>query len=157
MRLTFFSFWLMFFIAAHLYRFHTAPWNGDGIFEDSERAVTYLTTRAIGHPFAAAWWIPSPHNWCVESLFSYYQWPWFSLFGYKILTVEASSLMLWCVTFLFTLLFADLLFKSYVVTSVVALVFTFLPFAFIYSFVAFHYEMAPMFAVMSIYFLHRGS
>ncbi len=154
-RVAFFTFWVLFFVAAHLWSFHTAPWNGGGIFEDCVRSVTYLKTRAIGHPFAAAWWMSD--NWCVESLFHYYLWPWFSLFGWSILTDEAAALAMWCVTFLFTLLLIDLLTKSSVVTSVVALVFTFLPFAFIYSFVAFHYGMTPMFAVMSLYFLHRGS
>jgi hypothetical protein len=125
------------------------------MFDDSQRAVADLKSRAIGHPFAAAWWFPSD-NWCVESLFTYYLWPWFSLFGYSVLTDEAASLALWCVTFLFTLLLIYQILESYVVTLVVALVFTFLPFAFIYSFVAFNYEMAPTFAVMSLYFLIRG-
>ncbi len=154
-RIAFFAFWILFFVAAHLWSFQTAPWNGGGIFEDCVRSVTYLKTRGIGHPFAAAWWFWGD-NWCVESLFSYYLWPWFSLFGYSIVVDEMASLTMWSVTFLFTLLLIDLLLESYVVTSVVALVFTFLPFAFIYSFVAFHYGMTPMFAVMSLYFLHKG-
>jgi hypothetical protein len=126
------------------------------MFDDAQRAVADMKARAIGHPFAAAWWFPAD-NWCVESLFFYYLWPWFSLFGYSVITDEAASMALWCVTFLFTLLLTDLLCESYVVTSVVALVFTFLPFAFIYSFVAFNYGMTPTFAVMSLYFLNRGS
>ncbi len=155
-RISFFAACLVLFVAAHLWSFKTAPWNGNAVFDDAQQAVKYLKVLAIGHPFAAAWWFP-PENTVVESLFTYYLWPWFSLFGYSALTDEAASMALWCVTFLFTLLLTDLLCESYVVTAVVALVFTFLPFAFIYSFIAFNYEMAPMFAVMSLYFLHRGS
>ena len=91
-----------------------------------------------------------------ETLFHYYLWPWLHLFGHNILTNEAASLALWCATFLFTLLLTDLFFESYIVTSVIALVFTFLPFAFIYSFFAFHYEMAVPLCVASLYFLHVG-
>src|SRR4029077_12619225 len=27
-------FWILFFVVAHLWNFRTAPWNGDGIFDD---------------------------------------------------------------------------------------------------------------------------
>ena len=91
-----------------------------------------------------------------ETLFHYYLWPWLHLFGYNILTNEAALLALWCTTFLFTLLLTDLFFESYVVTSVIALVFTFLPFAFIYTFVGYHYEMTVPLCVASLYFLHVG-
>ena len=91
-----------------------------------------------------------------ETLFHYYLWPWLHLFGYNILTNEAALLALWCTTFLFTLLLTDLFFRSYIVTSVIALVFTFLPFAFIYTFVGYHYEMTVPLCVASLYFLHVG-
>jgi hypothetical protein len=49
-----------------------------------------------------------------------------------------------------------LFFKSYVVSSVTALIFNFLPFAFIYTFAGYRYPMATAFAVVSLYFLHLG-
>jgi len=150
----FFVFWLLFFVVAHLWNLRTAPWNGDGIFDDAARDLLYLKTHVTSRPFQAAWF--TSDNWAYETLFHYYLCPWLHLFGYNILTNEAASLALWCTTFLFTLLLTDLFFESYVVTSVIALVFTFLPFAFIYSFIAFHYEMAAPLCVVSLYFLHVG-
>ena len=50
----------------------------------------------------------------------------------------------------------DLFFNSYVVTSVTALVFNFLPFAFIYTFVGYRYPLTICFCVASLYFLHLG-
>ncbi len=44
----------------------------------------------------------------------------------------------------------------YIVTSVTALVFNFLPFAFIYTFAGYRYPMAVALAVVSLYFLHVG-
>ena len=150
----FFLFWILFFVVAHLWNFRTAPWNGDGIFEHAARDLLYLKTHVTSRPFQAAWF--TSDAWAYETLFHYYLWPWLHLFGYNILTNEAALLALWCTTFLFTLLLIDLFFQSYVVTSVIALVFTFLPFAFIYSFFAFHYEMAAPLCVASLYFLHVG-
>lgn len=151
----FFVFWILFFVAAHLWSLRTAPWNGDGIFDDAAQDLLLVKTHGIGRPFQAAWF----QSYTLiehETLFQYYLWPWFHLFGYNILSDEAAVLALWGATFLFTLLLTDLFFESYVVTSVVALVFTFLPFAFIYSFFAFHYAMAAPLCVASLYFLHAG-
>lgn len=152
----FFVFWILFFVAAHLWNLRTAPWNGDGIFDDCADDLLFLKTHATGRPFQAAWFQSYGGFTTHETLFHYYLWPWLHLFGSNILTDEAASLALWATAFFFTLLLADLLFESYVVTSVIALVFTFLPFAFIYSFFPFHYEMAAPLCVASLYFLHVG-
>jgi hypothetical protein len=152
----FFVFWIVFFIVAHLWHFRTAPWNGDGMFYDAAADILYLKTHVISRPFQAAWLYTYVGLHERETLFHYYLWPWLNLFGYNILSNEAALLALWCTTFLFTLLLTDLFFQSYVVTSVIALVFTFLPFAFIYSFVGYHYEMTAPLCVASLYFLHVG-
>src|ERR1041384_2369080 len=34
-RTAFFLFWILFFVLSHLWNFRTAPWNGNGLFEDS--------------------------------------------------------------------------------------------------------------------------
>jgi len=31
----FFLFWILFFVVSHLWNFRTAPWNGDGLFDES--------------------------------------------------------------------------------------------------------------------------
>ena len=79
-----------------------------------------------------------------------------SLFGFNILSYQAALFVIWLTTFVFTLLLVDLFFKSYIVTSVTALVFNFLPFAFIYTFAGYRYPMAVALAVVSLYFLHVG-
>ena len=151
----FFLFWILFFVVSHLWNFRTAPWNGDGLFEDASVDLLFLKTHVTSRPFQAAWFHfygPIAH----ETLLHYYLWPWLHLFGYNILTNEVALLGLWCTVFLFTLLLTDLFFQSYVVTSVIALVFTFLPFAFIYTFVGYHYAMTVPLCVASLYFLHVG-
>jgi len=155
LKTAFFLFWLLFFVVAHLWNLRTAPWNGDGIFADAAQYLLFLKTHVTSRPFQAAWY--QDYGFIAqETLFHYYLWPWLHLFGYNILTNEAALLAIWSMAFLFTLLLTDLFFESYVVTSVIALVFTFLPFAFIYTFVGYHYGMAIPLCLASLYFLHVG-
>ena len=149
----FFLFWILFFVISHLWNFRTAPWNGDALFDESGWDLWYLKTYVIGHPYQAAW-LHFPIS--RETLFHYYVWGFLSLFGFNILSYEAALFVIWLTTFLFTLLLVDLFFRSYIVTSVTALVFNFLPFAFIYTFAGYRYPMAVALAVVSLYFLHVG-
>jgi sugar lactone lactonase YvrE len=149
----FFLFWILFFLTSHLWNFRTAPWNGNALFDESGWDLWYLKTYVIGHPYQAAW-LHFPIS--RETLFHYYVWGFLRLFGFNILSYEAALLVIWLTTFLFTLLLVHLFFKSYVVTSVTALFFNFLPFAFIYTFAGYRYPMAVALAVVSLYFLHAG-
>lgn len=152
-RTGFFVFWILFFTATHLWHFNRAPWNGNGLFDESGWDLWFLKSYVIGQPFQPAWF-HSPIS--RETLFHYYLLPFFNLFGYNILAYEAGLFVIWGATFLFTILLVDLLFKSYLVTSVTALAFNFLPFAFIYTFAGYRYPMATALCVASLYFLHRG-
>ena len=152
----FFLFWLLFFVVSHLWNFRTAPWNGNGLFEDSAIDLLYLKNYVMGHPFQPAWFHPYPYLISRETLFHYYLWALLDVFGHNIVSYEAGLLVLWSGVFIFTLLLADLLFESYVVTSVIALVFNFLPFAFIYTFVGYRYPLTVFLCVASLYFLHLG-
>jgi hypothetical protein len=152
-RTAFFAFWVLFFVATHLWNFRTAPWNGNGLFDESGWDLHFLKSYVMGHPYQAAWFHLSIGR---ETLFHYYVWPFLLLFGFNILSYEVALLSIWCATFLFTLLLVDLFFRSKLVTSVTALVFNFLPFAFIYTFVGYRYPMATALCVASLYFLHRG-
>ncbi len=149
----FFLFWILFFVISHLWNFRTAPWNGDALFDESGWDLWYLKTYVIGHPYQAAW-LHFPIS--RETLFHYYVWGFLSLFGFNILSYEAALFVIWLTTFVFTLLLVHLFFRSYIVTSVTALVFNFLPFAFIYTFAGYRYPMAVALAVVSLYFLHSG-
>jgi len=149
----FFLFWTLFFVVSHLWNFHTAPWNGDALFDESGWDLWYLKSYVIGHPYQPAWF-HSPIS--RETLFHYYVWGFLRLFGFNILAYEAALFVIWLTTFVFTLLLVDLFFESYIVTSVAALIFDFLPFAFIYTFAGYRYPMATALAVVSLYFLYVG-
>jgi hypothetical protein len=151
----FFLFWLVFFVVSHLWNFRTAPWNGNGLFDDSAVDLLYLKNYVIGHPFQPAWFHP---DFVIsrETLFHYYVWAFLHLFGYNILSYEVAILVLWTGVFIFTLLLTDLFFESYVVTSLTAVPFNFLPFAFIYTFVGYRYPLTVLLCVASLYFLHLG-
>ena len=149
----FFLFWIVFFVVSHLWNFRTAPWNGDALFDESGWDLWYLKTYVIGHPYQPAWFHAPISR---ETLFHYYVWGFLRLFGFNILSYQAAIFVIWLTTFLFTLLLVHLFFRSYIVTSVTALVFNFLPFAFIYTFAGYRYPMAVALAVVSLYFLHIG-
>ncbi len=156
LKTAFFLFWILFFVMSHLWNFRTAPWNGNGLFEDSAIDLLYLKNYVMGHPFQPAWFHPYPYLISRETLFHYYLWAFLDLFGHNIISYEAALLVLWSGVFIFTLLLADLFFESYVVTSFTALVFNFLPFAFIYTFVGYRYPLTLLLCVASLYFLHLG-
>ena len=150
----FLLFWILFFVVSHLWNFRTAPWNGDGLFDESGWDLWFLKSHVIGHPYQAAWFHPPVL--ARETLFHYYVWGFLSLFGFNILAYQAALFCIWLTTFVFTILLVDLFFESYFVTSVAGLVFNFLPFAFIYTFAGYRYPMAVAFAVVSLYFLYVG-
>ena len=149
----FFLFWILFFVVSHLWNFRTAPWNGDALFDESGNDLGYLKSNVIGHPYQAAWFHGIISR---ETLFHYYVWGFLKLFGFNILSYEAALFVIWLTAFVFTLLLVDLFFRSYMVTSITALVLNFLPFAFIYTFVGYRYPMTVALAVVSLYFLHTG-
>jgi DNA-binding beta-propeller fold protein YncE len=149
----FFLFWILFFVVSHLWNFRTAPWNGDALFDESGNDLRYLKSHIIGHPYQAAWFHGIISR---ETLFHYYVWGFLKLFGFNILAYEAALFVIWLTAFVFTLLLVDLFLGSYIVTSVTALVFNFLPFAFIYTFVGYRYPITVALAVVSLYFLHLG-
>jgi DNA-binding beta-propeller fold protein YncE len=149
----FFIFWILFFVVSHLWNFRTAPWNGDALFDESGWDLWFLKDSVIGHPYQPAWFHIVISR---ETLFHYYVWGFLKLFGFNILSYEAALFCLWLTTYVFTLLLVDLFFGSYVVTSVTALIFNFLPFAFIYTFAGYRYPMATTLAVVSLYFLRLG-
>ena len=154
-RAAFFLFWILFFVVWHLWNFRTAPWNGNGLFDDSAVDLLYLKNYVIGHPFQPAWF-HAPLLISRETLFHYYVWGFLNVFGYNIVSYEAALLLLWSGVFIFTLLLADLFLNSYIVTSLVALIFNFLPFAFLYAFVGYRYPLTILLCVASLYFLHSG-
>src|SRR5213080_456228 len=153
LKTAFFLFWILFFVISHLWNFRTAPWNGDALFDESGWDLWYLKTYVSGHPYQAAWFHIVISR---ETLFHYYVWGFLRLFGFNILAYQAALFVIWFTTFLFTILLVDLFFRSYVVTSITALVLNFLPYAFIYTFAGYRYPMATALAVVSLYFLHVG-
>jgi len=56
----FFLFWVIFFRSVALLEFSTAPWNGNGLFDDSAVDLLYLKNYVIGHPFSGCLVSPFP-------------------------------------------------------------------------------------------------
>ena len=152
-RTAFFLFWILFFVVSHLWNFRTAPWNGNALFDESGWDLWYLKSYVIGHPYQPAWFHAPISR---ETLFHYYVLGFLRLFGFNILSYGAALFCIWLATFVFTLLLVHLFFESYIVTSITALIFSFLPFAFIYTFAGYRYPLAVALAVASLYFLHLG-
>src|SRR5436309_7700367 len=150
-----FVFWILVFVVSHLWNFRTSPWNGNGLYDDSAVDLWFLKEYVIGHPFQAAW-VHLEDLISRETLFHYHVWAFFRLFGYNLLSYQAALFVIWCTTFVFTLLLVHLFFRSYIVTSITALIFNFLPFALIYTFVGYRYMMTTAICVASLYFLHLG-
>src|SRR2546430_17079123 len=99
----------------------------------------------MGHAYQPAWFhFPISR----ETLFHYYVWGFLKVFGFNILAYQAALFVIWFTTFLFAILLVDLFFRSYVVTSITAVVLNFLPFAFIYTFAGYPYPMATPLAVV---------
>ena len=153
LKTAFFLFCILFFVVSHLWNFGTAPWNGDALFDESGNDLGYLKSHVMGHAYQAAWFHGIISR---ETLFHYYVWGFLKLFGFNILSYEAALFVIWLTAFVFTLLLVDLFFGSYIVTFVTALIFNFLPFAFIYTFVGYRYPLTVALAVVSLYFLHLG-
>jgi hypothetical protein len=150
----FFLFWILFFVVSHLWNFRTSPWNGNALFDESGWDLWFLKDRVMGHPFQPVW--PDHIMMARETLFHYYVWAFLRVFGYNILSYEAALFVIWCTIFIFTLLLVHLLCRSYIVTSVTALVFNFLPFAFVFTFAGYRYPLSTALAVVSLFFLHLG-
>lgn len=153
LRTAFFAFWILVFAGSRLWHFGTAPWNGNALFDESGWDLWFLKSYVIGHPYQPAWF-HSPI--ARETLFHYFVLGFFRLFGQNILAYEAALFVIWCATFIFTLLLIHSLFRSYVVTTVAAVLFNFLPFSFVYTFAGYRYPMATALAIASLYFLYLG-
>jgi hypothetical protein len=149
----FFLFWILLFTLSRVWNFSTAPWNGNSLFDESGWDLWFLKSHVIGHPFQPAWFhFPISR----ETLFHYYVWGFLRLLGYNIISYQVALFVIWCATFLFTLLLIDVLFRSNIVTGLAAIIFVFLPYSFIYTFAGYRYPMATALCVASLYFLHLG-
>jgi Dolichyl-phosphate-mannose-protein mannosyltransferase len=141
------------FVVCHVWNFKTAPWNQNGLFDDAAWDIYFAKNHVFTHePFQVAY----PDGIARESIFHYYITFFFLLFGYNLLTFNVSLLILGMITFLFTALLIHRLFNSYLVTIVSALVFNFLPFHFIQTFIGHRYAMAAPLIMSSLYYLTTG-
>src|SRR5438552_13348116 len=88
--------WILVFHVSRLWNFSTAPWNSNALFDDSAVDLLFLKSYVIGHPFQPAWFHSSPHPFFIarETLFHYYVWGFLRLFGFNILSYEASLFVL---------------------------------------------------------------
>lgn len=141
------------FIVSHIWNFKTAPWNQNGLFDDAAWDIYFAKKYVFTHePFQAA----VSEGIAREVGFHYYITPFFLLFGYNLLTFNCALLLLGLATFIFTCLIIHRLFENYFVTVLSAVVFNFLPFHFIETFVGHRYAMAAPLITASLYFLMTG-
>lgn len=145
-----------FFFFTHLWNFTTAPWNQNGLFDDAAWNVYFARLYIFsGEPFQAAFWQPGSSS-AKGVIFHYYITLMFKLFGYNTLVFNLSVLLLAFFTYLFTLKLIYRLFNNHVVAVTAALFLNFLPLHFIHAFVGQRYAVAPLFMMISLYFLYTG-
>src|SRR2546423_759205 len=103
------------FIVCHVWSFKTAPWNQNGLFDDAAWDIYFARNHVFTHEhFQLAY----SDGIAREAIFHYYITFFFILFGYNLLTFNASLLILGTMTFLFTALLIHRLFNNYLVTVV---------------------------------------
>jgi hypothetical protein len=138
------------FIVSHAWNFQTAPWNQNGLFDDAAWDIYFAKKYIFTHePFQAAF----PDGIAREVVFHYYITFFLIPFGYNLLTFNIALLLLGLTTFIFTCLIVHELFRNYLVTIGCGLVFNFLPFHFIQTFIGHRYAMAAPLITASLYFL----
>ena len=138
------------FIVSHVWNFKTAPWNQNGLFDDAAWDIYFAKKYIFTHePFQAAF----PDGIAREVVFHYYITLFFVPFGYNLLTFNIALLLLGLTTFVFTCLIIHEFFRNYLITIVAGLVFNFLPFHFIQTFIGHRYAMAAPLITASLYFL----
>ncbi len=141
------------FLVSHVWNFKTAPWNQNGLFDDAAWDIYFAKQHIFTHE---AFQTAISEGIARETIFHYYIGVWFVPFGYNLLTFSLALLVLGMTTFVFTTLIVHHLFKNYLVTTVSALVFNFLPFHFIQTFIGHRYAMAAPLLTSSLYFLMTG-
>lgn len=141
------------FLVSHVWNFKTAPWNQNGLFDDAAWDIYFAKKFIFTHE---AFQTAVSDGIARETIFHYYIGIWFFVFGYNLLTFNLALLVLGMTTFIFTSLIVHYLFKNYLVTIVSALVFNFLPFHFIQTFIGHRYSMAAPLLTASLYFLMTG-
>src|SRR2546423_9261180 len=148
-----FGFLALLFVVRHVWNFKPAPWNQNGLFDDAAWDIYFAKKYIFTHePFQAA----VSEGIAREVGFHYYITFFFILFGYNLLVFNVALLILGMSTFFFIALIVQKLFGNYFVTIVSALVFNFLPFHFIETFVGHRYAMAAPLLTASLYFLITG-
>jgi len=145
-----FAFLALVFVVSHIWNFKTAPWNQNGLFDDAAWDIYFAKKYIFTHePFQAAF----PDGIAREVVFHYYITFFFVLFGYNLLTFNIALLILGLTTVIFTCLIVHELFRNYAITIVSGLLFNFLPFHFIQTFIGHRYAIAAPLITSSLYFL----
>ncbi len=145
-----------FFFVTHLWNFQTAPWNGNGLFDDAAWNI-YEAKKFIfsTEPFQAAFWRVGSSS-AKGIVFHYYIMTIFKIFGYNLIVFNMAVLFLGFITWFFTVKLVYRLFNNHFIAIISALILNFLPLHFIHSFVGQRYAVAPPLLMASLFFLHTG-
>lgn len=144
------------FLASHLMNFSTAPWNGNGVFDDAAWDIYYAKDHIFNEqPFQAAFF-DEVGIISREVVFHYYITIFFKVFGYNLLTFNLSLLLLGYITVIFTSLIVKRLTKSNGMMLLAGLIMNFLPLYFMQTFIGHRYVIIPPLITMASYFLIIG-
>ncbi|MDP4182039.1 MAG: hypothetical protein Q8942_13230, partial [Bacillota bacterium] len=155
-RLWFYITLTVLFFVSHLWNYHNLPWNDKGLFDDGAWDI-YFSKKYIfsGQPFQAAFFDQVGYI-SREVVFHYFITFFFKLFGYNLLIFNIALTVLGYITFIFTTLLAERLFKNKYVTIVTAIVFNFLPLRFMHTYAGHRYAIAAPMIMASFYFTYTG-
>lgn len=144
------------FFITHLWDFNNLPWSDKGLFDDGAWDIYFAKERIFtDQPFQAAFF-DEVGLISREVVFHYYITFFFKLFGYNLLIFNISLTILGYITFIFTTMLAERLFKKNSVTIFTAIVMNFFPLHYMHMYAGHRYAMAAPMIMASVYFSYTG-
>ena len=142
------------YFISHLYRYHAAPWNNYGLFDDAAWDIFLSKQKCFrDNTFEIIFWDDGIGRISRELLFHYYISILFRLFGYNLAVFNAGLIILGAVTVLFTAMLAYRMTGSLAFTISAGLILNFLPMNFTQVFMGHRYAMCGPMMVISLYFV----
>ena len=144
------------FFITHLWDFNNLPWSDKGLFDDGAWDIYFAKERIFtDQPFQAAFF-DDVGLISREVVFHYYITFFFKIFGYNLLIFNIALTVLGYITFMFTTMLAERLFKKNSITIFTAIVMNFFPLQLLHMYAGHRYAMAAPMIMASVYFSYTG-
>jgi len=144
------------FFITHLWDFNNLPWSDKGLFDDGAWDIYFAKERIFtDQPFQAAFF-DDVGLISREVVFHYYITFFFKLFGYNLLIFNIALTILGYITFMFTTMLAERLFKKQSITIFTAIVMNFFPLQYMHMYAGHRYAIAAPMIMASVYFSYTG-